>query len=77
MNTKLQELQSQIAQMELGYRNCSAKLLYVKDEMEEKDNTIKLIKELVGELMGQLEMAGALFQADIDRAEELGVKIKS
>ncbi len=41
MNLKLEELLSQIAKMELGYRECSAKLLYVKDEMEAKDTKIK------------------------------------
>ena len=77
MNAKLQELQSQIAQMELGYRNCSAKLLYVKDEMEEKDELIKNLKELVQRFAGYMESEGVLELRDIEDMKNVGINYQS
>lgn len=73
MNRKLEELRSQIAQMELGYRECSAKFLYVKDEMEEKDTKIKQLKDILQDFADRMKIEGILWPEDEEKLKEVGI----
>ena len=73
MNPKLEELRSQIAKMELGYRECSAKFLYVKDEMEEKDAKIKEMKEILQDFADRMKFEGILWPEDKEKLKKVGI----
>lgn len=50
MSKKLENLRSKIAQMELGWRDCSSIFLYVKDDFSRLENENKELKSKIEQI---------------------------